>query len=237
MVVFKFVGGSQAQQVKDAQGPFDSHQGNTEHTLGVAGVGSRPAEDRRALPQGTLHNLATDFYLRGGSAFPMPNATGTGLFVGMAQDHDGTGICRDYFTDQLQQALLQRRDVANRVDGVGNLEQRVKIAGHTADIGARMRQRRKSPDVGRGQKVDWLFFSELDDLRNMALILRNEEDQFAAADPNGVSMGQQFTSHRNAIDEGAVVTLEVKQLESGIDLADGEMTSRYRAIAQAQVIG
>ena len=50
-------------------------------------------------------------------------------------------------------------------------------------------------------------------------------------------MGQQFAAYRNTVYESAVVAFQVDQMEGGIGFADGEVTARYRAIAQAKIVG
>jgi hypothetical protein len=98
-------------------------------------------------------------------------------------------------------------------------------------------KRRKSPNIRGCQKIDWLFLPELKDLRNLTFVFRDQENQFAASNSNGVTMCQQFASHGDSIDERTVMALEVKQLKSGVGLANGEVTPRHGAVAKAQVIG
>ncbi len=169
---------------------------------------------------------------------PLPGEAGSGLVLGVAKDDDGAVVGRQNLANQLQQALLQRLQVANRINRVGYLEQRVQVASHAANVGAKSAQRWIGLQLGGGKQVDRiLLLAELHDMGNQLFVFGNQEDELAISGADGIAMAQKFAAHRNTIHECAVVAVEVDQVEGRISFTDGEVPARHRAIMQTQVVG
>ena len=168
---------------------------------------------------------------------PLPDATGTGFLIGVAQDHNGARVRGYDFTDQLQQESLQHFEITDGINRVGDLEKGIQVAGHPPDIGARMRRRGIGAYVGRGQQVDSIVLLEVYRLASRLIVFRDQEHQFTPADANRIAVRQKFTPHRNAIYECAIMTFQVDELERGIGPADREVPPRNRAITQAKMVG
>ncbi len=72
----------------------------------------------------------------GGPAGPaLVNMRCPGFFVHLTHQQNGAGFRGHNFKDQFQQlGSAKARRIANGVDGLGNLEQGVQVAGHAANI-------------------------------------------------------------------------------------------------------
>ena len=75
MIFFEFCPGACGQKVENADGSLDCNQRNAQHAFGVGGVGRGAAEDGRALPQSTLHQLAAKPQRSGVGRLPVPGTT------------------------------------------------------------------------------------------------------------------------------------------------------------------
>ena len=87
------------------------------------------------------------------------------------------------------------------------------------------------------KQIDGLGFLELYRLERPFIVLGDQEYQFTAADTDRVSVGQEFSAHRNTVYECAIVTFQVDQLKGGIGFADGEVATRNGSIAQTKIVG
>ena len=155
----------------------------------------------------------------------------------MTQDDDGAGIGRNHLADQLQQSLLQRLQVTDGIYRVSDLEERVQIASHPPDIGALGHRRVRSHVCCRQQAVRLVLVLELYRLENQSFVLSDQEDQLASADAERVAVSQQLAAYRDTVYEGAIVAFQIDEMKRSIAFADGEVTPRYRAVAQAKIVG
>src|SRR5208337_1834877 len=109
---------------------------------------------------------------------------------------------------------------------------------HASHIGfAALRNRPIGAHAGRRQHFVSFPLAELHFLMDLLLVLGDQEHDFAAAYAYGVAVAQQLAANRNAVDEGAVVAVEINQMESDVGPADGEMPAGNRAITEAKMIG
>src|SRR5580704_3347715 len=155
----------------------------------------------------------------------------------MTQNENRPRVGGNYLSQQLQQALLQLLQVANRVQDGSDFEQGVKITGHAPYVGAGTRHGGECADIRGRQQIDGFGLAELHHLGDIFRVISDEENQFAAPDSNGVAVSQQFAANRYAIHECAVVTFEINELEGRVGFADGEVPPRNRAIAEAKMVG
>ena len=234
MIVLENSLGITADHVKDTERPLYSHQWGAKHTLLVL-FGNSVGEQRNTLPQNLLYQFAAYLDLRSVTRTAMPHTARSRFFVGVTQHHNRGRFCWDNFANEFQQAMLQRRQLANGIDSVSDFEKCVQVARHPTHVGPGMRRGTVGANVRRGQ-IYVLIFSKLYCLVNLLLVLGNQEDQLAPSDTDRVSVRQELTTYRYSIDECTVVTFEIDEMKGCISFADREVTSRDGTIAQTEMV-
>ncbi len=189
-----------------------------------------------ALPQGTQDQFAADVDLGNVAVFAFPGYGRVWPALGVVDDLNRAGVGGHNLEDELKQSLLQRLEVALGIDGVSDLEERVQIAGHAANVGYQRRQGRRRLAEDRSRKWGHRFVPARLVILSRSASAAISKDQFAFPDRKCIAIFQDSLSDRHTVDEGALAAFEIGDGDRIAVAGDEAVGTRDRGVVNAQFI-